>query len=228
MTMRNPRQPDGSAPSYGAEVGRTGLVVAAVVILVAGCGGDGSAGTPGAPGADGSLPGGTATSATGTAPASDQPASDQPASDQPASDQSASDQPSDQPAVDPAAPGFPPARSAVVVHRRQFTSPTGNIACQVRRDGAACVITEHDYPAADRPDGCTGRWLPLLEVDVSGPARLGPCEAGVVAPSGGVLAYGTTSVVGRMRCLSRLTGMACWSNRSGRGFRLARAAYQLH
>ena len=91
MTVRNPRHPAGGAPSYGAAVGRTGLVVAAAVLLLAGCGGDGSAGT-----------------------------------------------------------------------------------------------------------------------------------------SGGALAYGTTSVVGRMSCLSRLTGMTCWSGRSGHGFRLARAAYQLH
>ena len=50
----------------------------------------------------------------------------------------------------------------------------------------------------------------------------------MVAPSGGALPYGTTSVVGRMSCLSRLTGMVCWSGRSGHGFRLARAAYELH
>jgi len=200
-------------------VGRTGLVLAAAVLLLAGCGGDGAAGTSGARDADGTRTAGTATSSAGPARASGQPASGQPASGQPASGQ---------PAVDPAAPGFPPVRSAVVVHRRQFSSPTGNITCQLRRDAAACVIAEHDYPAGDRPDGCAGRWLPLLEVGVSGPARIGPCEAGVVAPSGGALAYGTTSVVGRMRCLSRLTGMVCWSNRSGHGFRLARAAYELH
>jgi hypothetical protein len=190
----------GAAPSYGADVGRTGLVVAAVMLLVAGCGGD-DGGTSGAGPGVGTRPAGTASS-------SGHPASDQPA-------------------VDPASPGFPPTRSATVVSRRSFTSPTGNIACQLTRDGAACVIAEHDYPANDRPDGCTGRWLPLLEVDLSGAARLGPCEAGVVAPSGGALAYGTTSAVGPMSCLSRLTGMVCWSGRSGHGFRLARAAYQL-
>ena len=191
-------------------------MVAAAVLLLAGCGGDGAAGTSGARDADGSRSGGAATSpaGTGTAPASDQAVADQPASHQPA--------------VDPAAPGFPPTRSATVVARRSFTSPTGNITCQLSRADAACVIAEHDYPASDRPDGCAGRWLPLLEVDVSGPARLGPCEAGVVAPSGGALAYGTTSAVGRMSCLSRLTGMVCWSGRSGHGFRLARAAYEVH
>ena len=217
MTVRNPRHPAGGAPSYGAAVGRTGLVVAAAVLLLAGCGGDGSAGTSGGRDADGSHPGGTAMSPAGTSTGSIHP-SGQP-SGQPAADQ---------PAVDPAAPGFPPARSATVVSRRSFSSPTGNITCQLTRTDAACVIAEHDYPASDRPDGCAGRWLPLLAVGVSGPARLGPCEAGVVAPSGGALAYGTTSVVGRMSCLSRLTGMACWSGRSGHGFRLARAAYRLH
>jgi hypothetical protein len=115
-----------------------------------------------------------------------------------------------------------------VVARRSFTSPTGNITCQLRRDSAACVIAKHDYPASDRPEGCAGRWLPLLEVDRSQPARLGPCEAGVVAPSGGTLPYGTTSVVGRMSCRSLVSGMVCWSGRSGHGFRLARAAYELH
>ena len=186
-------------------------MVAAALLLLAGCGGDGPAGTSGAREADGSQPAGTATSPATTATSS---ASDQPVADQPE--------------VDPAAPGFPPTRSGTVVSRRSFSSPTGNITCQLTRTDAACVIAEHDYPASDRPDGCTGRWLPLLEVDRSGPARLGPCEAGVVAPSGGALAYGTTSVVGRMRCLSRLTGMVCWSGRSGHGFRLARAAYELH
>jgi hypothetical protein len=190
-------------------MGRAGLLLAAAALLLAGCGGDGAAGTSGARDGDGTRPAGTATSSAGRAAATDQPATDQSA-------------------VDPAAPGFPPVRSATVVHRRQFSSPTGNITCQLRYDAAACVIVEHDYPASDRPDGCAGRWLPLLEVGVSGPARIGPCEAGVVAPSGGALAYGTTSVVGRMRCLSRPTGMVCWSSRSGHGFRLARAAYELH
>jgi len=193
-------------------VGRTRLVVAAVVLLVAGCAGNDSAGTSGGRGADGSRPSGSASDAG-------RPASDQPASEPPGSGR---------PAVDPAAPGFPPTRSATVVSRRSFTSPTGNITCQLTRDDAACVIAEHDYPPSDRPDGCTGRWLPLLEVDRSGAARLGPCEVGVVAPSGGALPYGTTSVAGRMSCLSRLTGMVCWSGHSGHGFRLARAAYELH
>ena len=206
-------------------------MLAAAVLLLAACGGDGSAGTSGGRAADGAHAGGTAMSpaATGTRAASGQAGSDQAASDEPGSDQPASGQAAaDQPAVDPAAPGFPPTRSATVVSRRSFTSPTGNITCQLTRDDAACVIAEHDYPASDRPDGCAGRWLPLLEVGRSGPARLGPCEAGVLAPSGGPLAYGTTSVVGRMTCLSRLTGMTCWSGRSGHGFRLARAAYRLH
>ena len=192
-------------------MGRTGLVLAAALLVLAGCGGDGAAGTSGGPDADGTRAAGTPSSSGG--PPSGAAASDQPASDQPA--------------VDPAAPGFPPTRSATVVSRRSFTSPTGNITCQLRRDYAACVIAEHDYPADDAPEGCTGRWLPLLEVDVSGTARLGPCEAGVVAPSGGALPYGTTSVVGPMSCLSRVTGMTCWSSRSGHGFRLARAAYEL-
>jgi hypothetical protein len=186
-------------------------VVAAAVLLIAGCSGDGAAGTSGGRGADGTRAADTASSSGGPSGAS--PA--------------ASGASSDQPAVDPAAPGFPPTRSATMVSRRSFTSPTGNITCQLTRDDAACVIAEHDFPPSDRPDGCTGRWLPLLEVGRSGAARLGPCEAGVVAPSGGALPYGTTSVVGRMSCLSRLTGLVCWSGRSGHGFRLARAAYQL-
>lgn len=192
------------------------MVAAAVLLFAAGCGGDGPAGTSGARDADASQPAGTATA---TSPAATATA---------AGTATASDQPADQPEVDPAAPGFPPTRSGTVVSRRSFSSPTGNITCQLTRTDAACVIAEHDYPASDRPDGCAGRWLPLLTVGVSGPARLGPCEAGVVAPSGGALAYGTTSVVGRMSCLSRLSGMACWSGRSGHGFRLSRAAYQLH
>ena len=187
-------------------------MVAAAVLLLAGCSGDGAAGTSGGRGADGTRSAGTASSSGGPSGAS--PAASG-AVVRPAGGR-------------PGGARLPPARSATVVSRRSFTSPTGNITCQLTRDDAACVIAEHDYPASDRPDGCTGRWLPLLEVGRSGAARLGPCEAGVVAPSGGALPYGTTSVVGRMSCLSRLTGMVCWSGRSGHGFRLARAAYELH
>ena len=129
--------------------------------------------------------------------------------------------------VDAAAPGFPPTRSRVVVHQRQFTSPTGNIACQVRRSGAACVITEHDYPATDRPDDCAGHWLPRLEVDIRHRAALGTCEGGVLE-AGQALPYGTTTVVGPMSCLSLQSGMVCWSGRSGHGFSVARAAFGLH
>jgi hypothetical protein len=187
------------------------LLCLGTCLVLAGCGGDGSSRTPQPAAADRGSTGGTATS---TPAGSDDAAADSGA--QPTT------------TVDPAAPGFPPTQSAVVVHLREFTSPTGNITCQLRREAAACVIAEHDYPASDRPDGCGGRWLPFFQVDRTRAARLGPCEGGVVAPSGGALRYGTTSVVGPMSCLSRISGMVCWSSRSGHGFRLARAAYDLH
>ena len=31
-----------------------------------------------------------------------------------------------------------------------------------------------------------------------------------------------------MTCLSRQTGMFCWNSRTGHGFRVARATYDLH
>ena len=181
-----------------------------LVLLLAACGGSASS-VDGAGQRDGAPPSPSSSNTSSSTPGS--PTSAAPAADQPT--------------VDAAAPGFPPTRSAVVVHVRRFASPTGNIGCQIGRTGAACVITEHDYRAGLRPSGCAGRWLPRLEVDLAHRARLGSCEGGVL-DSGRSLRYGTTTVVGRISCLSRQSGMTCWSGRSGHGFTVARAAYRLH
>ena len=128
--------------------------------------------------------------------------------------------------VDPAAPGFPPQPTGRRVSRLGFASPTGNIVCQMSRTGASCVIGERDYRVPS-PEGCVDGRSALFTVERRGPATFGACEGGVVVP-GSSLPYGTASVVGPMTCLSRQTGMFCWSGRTGHGFRVARASYDLH
>jgi len=177
---------------------------AAAVLLATGCGGS-EGGTSGAAGRAADRTESTATP-SGAAP----------------------DQPSDAtgPSVDPAAPGFPPRPTGRRVSRQGFTSPTGNIDCQLERTGASCVIDERDYPVPV-PPGCDRRRSAIFTVAASGPATFGACEGGVVVPVSS-LPYGTTSVVGPMSCLSRQSGMFCWNSRTGHGFRAARASYDLH
>ena len=178
-------------------------MVVAALLLVTGCGGDGS-GTSGSAGRAPDRSSSQSTSASSTPPGTQSPAT-----------------------VDAAAPGFPPARSGTVVERREFTSPTGNITCQMDRTYATCLIGEHDYPVPPREADCELDWAPLFSVGTGGNAVFGSCEGGVVVP-GTSLPYGSTSVVGPMTCLSRQSGMFCWNSRTGHGFRVARATYDLH
>jgi hypothetical protein len=187
----------------------------AALLLVAGCGGD-SRGTTGAAGR-----GPDRSSATPTTSAPSSEAADPTASGRATAAGETSSR------VDPAAPGFPPRRSPTVVRRREFTSPTGNITCQMDRRYAVCIIGERDYPVTPRAADCTQDRAPLFSVRTGGKATFGSCEGGVVGP-GSSLPYGTTSVVGPMACLSRQSGMLCWSSRTGHGFRVARASYDLH
>lgn len=178
-----------------------------MILLLVACGG----------GTDGSAGDGPTRSAAGDAAASASPgAAGSPSPTVPTS------------SVDPADPGFPPAGDdAPTVARQEFTSPTGNIACQLDRTYAVCFIGEHDYPVTPRSDDCAEDWAPLFSVGRRGAATFGSCEGGVVAP-GSALPYGTVSAVGPMSCLSRQTGMFCWNGRTGHGFRAARATYDLH
>jgi hypothetical protein len=194
-------------------VGRTRralpAAVVSAVLLVTGCGADGG-GTTGAAGwATNGTEGTPSGSSSAGAPTGDKP-----------SDVAGG------PEVDPAAPGFPPRPTARRVSREGFTSPTGNIVCQLSRTAASCVIGDRDY-AVPAQQGCGSGRSALFSVLTRGPASFGACEGGVVVPRSS-LPYGTTGVVGPMSCLDRQTGMVCWNSRTGHGFRVARATYDLH
>ena len=117
---------------------------------------------------------------------------------------------------------------------KKFTSPTGNIECAINHGEhetfAACDISKFGYALPDHQP-CRGPdFAPRFEVgEKEETPSFGQCTGEPLLPVPGVrpLPYGTASVIDHIVCLSRRTGMVCWSTVTDHGFLAARAAYTL-
>jgi uncharacterized protein DUF6636 len=116
-----------------------------------------------------------------------------------------------------------------------FRSPSGNINCIAFATGAECVVKKHSWPHVPaRPASCDLDWVPA-NVSLSG-TRLfvGACrgDVGPLCYQGSgcrTLAYGRGITMGKVRCVSRTSGVTC-RRVDGRhvGFRIAREGYVLY
>ena len=122
----------------------------------------------------------------------------------------------------------PPAVSGPTVERGEFSSPTGNIWCSLAY-AVECVVQEHTYPTvSDRP--CeAGDWIDAWFTVGPDSGVRGDCRSDTPFADGRPrpLDYGTTAVAQGRACTSETTGMTCWDTRSGHGFRVSRASYDL-
>lgn len=104
------------------------------------------------------------------------------------------------------------------INTQEFASPSNNIRCQITDSGVSCSIYAYSYAS---PEGCEGRTA-TYTVGRSGDA-VGNCETEVNAAT--MLAYGSSVSSGGFACtLDQTTGMECWSELSGHGFSIRRAA----
>jgi hypothetical protein len=115
----------------------------------------------------------------------------------------------------------------------RFTTPTGNIACQMTDtsptgDGEArCDVAERTWPVPPKPADCTGAYGGGASVSGAGKGML-TCAGDTVADPGlRVLAYGQAVAYGGIVCDSQETGVRCVNRATGHGFRVARASYDL-
>jgi hypothetical protein len=107
-----------------------------------------------------------------------------------------------------------------------FTSPSGNIACNMSVEfGASCWISEKAWEIeqpTDDPDCAIFDWGNAIDVNADG--VFWPCYSGMDWPlTADPLAYGDRMRVGQFECLSARDGVTC-RNGAGDGFRLARSA----
>ena len=116
-----------------------------------------------------------------------------------------------------------PAATAAEPHH-WFTSPTHNIGCYVDRTAARCDISHHTYKAPAKPTACPGDWGDSIEV--VGHARF-VCHGDTTLGATYVLDYGHRVRFGNKVCISRHRGIVCKNVRTGHGFRIAKAAYQI-
>lgn len=113
--------------------------------------------------------------------------------------------------------------SAAVPDAIAFTSPTGNIGCQLSGTGARCDVREQSWDLPPAPESCDGDWGVGMFVDAERAGLV--CATDTVLGEGEALEYGSSHERGSFRCSSARDGMRCEDTASGRGFTVARAAY---
>ena len=110
-----------------------------------------------------------------------------------------------------------------------FSSPTGNIVCEVDPDdGVRCDIGERDWTQPDPPGDCPPDWV--IGLWVYGEHGAGfACYEDAVA-RGQVseeLPYGSSVERGTFTCQSEESGVTCLNSETGAGFMLSRSRYEL-
>lgn len=109
-----------------------------------------------------------------------------------------------------------------------FSSPSGNITCgyqPTKTPSVVCQIDHHTYPNPSQD--CHGAGAPggAVTLSTGGPAEF--LCAGDLESGGPALAYGSMISVSGLDCVSRETGVSCRDPKTGNGFRIATASYDL-
>jgi hypothetical protein len=109
----------------------------------------------------------------------------------------------------------------------QFESPTRNIACEIMNNYARCDIHSHSWKPPARPATCHLAYGDSLEVGSRGQANF-TCHGDTTFDSKAkTLHYGHALRDGRMRCVSKTTGMTCKNRKTGHGFSISKESYRL-
>jgi hypothetical protein len=75
----------------------------------------------------------------------------------------------------------------------QFSSPSGNIGCDLSADFAVCEIGEHNFPLPPKPADCRFDWGAAVDfLDPTAPPTFGACKSDTQLGAPEQLPYGTT------------------------------------
>lgn len=112
------------------------------------------------------------------------------------------------------------------VKESKFRTPTQNIACLLSESEVRCDIVRKNWSAPSKPADCELDWGNGMTV-TGGEATFTCVGDTVVGTSTSTLKYGQAVRSGTVRCDSIHTGLTCKDEKTGHGFTLASAKYEL-
>lgn len=123
--------------------------------------------------------------------------------------------------------GAPPPVDTEVTEPTSFSSPSGNIGCQIEPISVRCDIAERDWEPPPPPPDCKLDYGQGVTLTAGSTAELVCAGDTALDASGAALAYGESIGAGLLRCESEQSGMRCTDTETGRGFNLSRESYEL-
>jgi eukaryotic-like serine/threonine-protein kinase len=109
----------------------------------------------------------------------------------------------------------------------RFATPSGNIACVLAPGEARCDVRERSWQIPQAPADCDLAFGTGAVLTAGQEGQLSCVGDTLADPSLEELAYGQAVRLGDVVCSSRETGVRCEDERSGHGFAVARASYDL-
>jgi hypothetical protein len=125
--------------------------------------------------------------------------------------------------VVPTAPVVISSATPAIIGPEHFVTPSKNIGCYLTDENARCDISEKDWEPPAKPQTCEFDWGHGLSVDSSGADFV--CASDTTRGGPATLDYGQAAQRGTFRCESSQQGVTCTNTVSGKGFKIARAAY---
>lgn len=98
-----------------------------------------------------------------------------------------------------------------------FTTPASNIHCRINDSNVECSIYTYDYPSPGQCEGITATYSVGIEDEVE-------ADCQYFVRTNDVYEYGTAVALNGFACTLEQDGVTCWSQMSGHGFTLTRAA----
>jgi hypothetical protein len=122
----------------------------------------------------------------------------------------------------------PPAADVQVTRLTGFTSPSGNIGCNIDRRSVRCDIDKRDWDPPARPASCPDQvdYGQGIELRAGSKAKF-VCAGDTALGAGDPLPYGQSIAAGLLRCESAESGISCRDVETGRGFSLSIQSYDL-
>jgi hypothetical protein len=119
------------------------------------------------------------------------------------------------------------AEPRIVTDFTGFRLPSSNVGCYVDVDYVRCDIAEANWSPPPRPADCEYDCGQGITLEPGGRAEFVCAGDTALAPDGSALPYGESIIAGPLQCDSAESGITCRDTKTGRGFAIAREAYQL-